>query len=118
MIKENYDFGAQFFSTGKSILLNWNNRGMILENPRLVSFNTNMSNYTGPESIVVFDSDRRMQIEKPLPTIEFEMKFVASDIKDSKKPFKFEDLVKENMTMEEMLKIAYSKIKKWEIKKK
>jgi len=108
MFESDYTKGAQLFSTGKQILLNWGKHGIIVKDPMIVSVNTEIQ---APDYIDIYEDRLGKQIQKAVNNSIIELKIAASDIIVSPQAFKFEELIKEDLKIEDVLKIVHSQLK-------
>jgi len=104
-VKNNFN-GAQLFSTGKQILVNWRDYGLIIKNPMIVGITTEIS---APTSITILGEDN-VQFEKHIPNSKITLEISSTEINHTNDTFNFEELVKEDLKMEDILKIAHSQI--------
>jgi hypothetical protein len=111
MFKENYSNGAQLFSTGDSLLLNWSNSGMVFEHICVVDVKYEFigSSYSTEYVDVLTEKG---QIQKPIRNKKVTLTLSVAGIKENDTPFLFEELLKKDLKIEDFLKIIYSTIEK------
>lgn len=107
MFENDFVKGCNVFSTGKSILLNWNKHSLIVETPMLTDVITDKR--CNREVRPVYDERLRSVVKKPINHNKITLTFSCSDIISKNEPINFSEILQKDITVEEMLRLAYKK---------